>query len=341
MNSMVELLKVLTETNATSGREEKIRERILELVSPHVDGHRVDRLGNLVVWKEGKSGKKILLDAHMDEIGVVVTHVDEKGFLRVEMVGGVDPRNLLSARIRFLNDKEICGIVGVEGETREELKRNLEKLDFDRIYVDIGAPSKEEALKRVEIGTFGVYDSQFEKLDDTCVSKAMDDRVGCAVLIKLFESLTDPKHSVYGVFSVQEEVGLVGASVAAYEIDPEAAIAVDVTGAFDTPKALKRMGMKLGAGPAIKVMDRASISDRDLVSRLVETAEKHGIPHQMEVLVFGGTNAAGYQRTKSGIPSATISIPTRYIHTPHEMVNVHDVEGTVNLLKFFCQEAFD
>ncbi|HCZ06561.1 MAG TPA: aminopeptidase [Thermotogae bacterium] len=338
---MTEILKVLTETNSTSGREEAVRNKILGFLSPYVDGHRVDRLGNLIVWKKGRSGKKILLDAHMDEIGVVVTHIDDRGFLRIEMVGGMDPRNLLGSRIRFLNEEGTCGVVGVEGETQEELKQNLEKLSFDRIYVDIGAYSKEEAMKRINIGTFGVYDSHFENFGNVCISKAMDDRVGCAVLIKLFESLKETEHSIYGVFSVQEEVGLVGASVAAYEIDPDIAIALDVTGAFDTPKAHKRMGMKLGAGPAMKVMDQASISDRRLLNKLVETAEKHGIPYQMEVLVFGGTDAAGYQKTKSGIPSATVSIPTRYIHTPHEMVDIRDVENTVKLLNHFCQEAFD
>jgi len=340
MEKLRDLVKKFTEVAGPSGREEEIREAILRSLDGYVDGYRVDKVGNLIVWKNGRENKKVLFDAHMDEIGVVVTHVDEV-FLRVEPIGGMSPRYLLGTGIRFLVEPPVYGVVGVEGESIEEYNKNLKELSFDKIYVDVCASSKEELKERIKIGTFGVYDSRFRESAGRYVSKAMDDRIGCAVLVQLMRELVDPRYTVYCVFSMQEETGLVGASVAAYDLQPDVAIAVDVTATVDTPKANKRMAMKLDAGPAIKVMDRASISDRGVVDKLIEVAERHGIPHQMEVLILGGTNAAAYQRTRSGIPSATVSIPTRYVHSPHEVVSENDVLNTVKLLKHYVEEAFD
>ena len=340
MEGLRNLVKTFTEISAPSGREERIREAILRSLDGHIDGHRVDSLGNLIVWKNGKDDRKILFDAHMDEVGVVVTHIDG-AFLRVEPIGGMNPRYLLGAEIRFLTDPPVYGVVGVEGESVEEYNKNLKELNFDRIYVDIGAASEEEARSSISVGTFGVYNAGFRENGGRYVSKAMDDRIGCAVLVQLMRELADPRHTVYCVFSIQEETGLVGASVAGYDLHPDVVVAVDVTASVDTPKANKRMAMKLDAGPAIKVMDVLSISDRRVVDKLVKVAEKHAIPHQMEVLIVGGTNAAAYQRTRAGIPAATVSIPARYVHSPHEMVSESDVLNTVKLLKHYVEEAFD
>ncbi|AEH50187.1 M42 family metallopeptidase [Pseudothermotoga thermarum] len=333
---MIDLVKKLTEAYGPSGREEEVLNLILSELDGYIDGYKFDNLGNLLVWKTGSSGKKVLLDAHADEIGLVVTNIDEKGFLRVETVGGVPPHPYVGQRIRFPN---AVGIVYVEGETVEERKKNFSNLNFDNMFVDIGAKSYEEAKSKVPIGSFGVYDSYFFQNGNLLVSKAMDDRIGCAVIVEVFRRLKKVQNTVIGSFSVQEEVGLVGASVAAYSLNPDVCIAVDVTDSADYPKATKRHSMALGKGPAIKIKDRASISNRKIVEKLIETAEASKIPYQMEVLIFGGTNAAALQRTRAGIPAATVSIPTRYVHTPSETVCLDDVEHTVELLIEYSQKG--
>jgi len=333
---MKELIRKLTEINSPSGRESKIREVILDELRNSIDGYEVDKLGNLIVWKNGKSDKKILLDAHMDEIGVVSSFIDDKGFIRIEAIGGISPYNLIGSRITF-PESGIEGVVGIEGETPQDVQKNLKELNFDKIFVDIGARSREEAEKLVPLGTFGVYSAEFVDLGRRIVSKAMDDRIGCAVLIETIKT-SNPYYKLYGAFSVQEEMGLVGASVVAFNINPDFAVALDVTAWSDTPKGYKRMSIELGKGPAIKIKDNASISDRKVVERLRNVAEKNGIPYQIEILIFGGTDAAAIQRTSSGIPSGTLSIPCRYVHSPHEMIDIEDAENAVRLLKALVEE---
>ncbi|MEN3042885.1 MAG: M42 family metallopeptidase [Fervidobacterium sp.] len=336
--NLSELVRRLTMAKSPSGRESEISSVIIEELKGFIDGYKIDKIGNLIVWKEGNSGKKILLDAHMDEIGVVVTNIDDSGFLKIDRVGGVSPYTIYQSRIRF---GEVVGIVGIEGESLDEIQSNVQKLSFEKLFVDIGAKSKQEAQKYCPIGTFGTFDSYFYEHNDYMISKSMDDRIGCAVIIEVFKRLKSPKNTIYGVFAVQEEVGLIGSHVAGYDIEPDVAIAIDVTGVGDTPKGLKRIPMALGKGTCIKVKDMASISNRHIVDKLRELAERYGIPYQMEVLIFGGTDAAGYQSTKAGIPSATISIPTRYIHTPSEMVYKQDVEATIELTLKYCEEGLE
>ncbi len=326
---MIDLIKKLTEAYGPSGREEEVHNLILHELEGYIDGYKFDNVGNLLVWKTGTSGKKVLFDAHADEIGLVVTNIDERGFLRVESVGGVPPHAYVGHRVRFLN---AIGVVYVEGETEEERKKNFTNLSLDNMFVDIGAKSKDEAMKLVPIGSFGVYDSYFYKNGDLLISKAMDDRIGCAVIVEIFKRIKKPHNTIIGSFTVQEETGLVGASVAAYSLVPDVCIAIDVTDSSDYPKSFKRHSMALGKGPAIKIKDRASISNRSIVEKLVQIAEQEKIPYQMEVLTFGGTNAAVLQKTRSGIPSATVSIATRYVHSPSEIVSLKDVENTVELL---------
>lgn len=337
-SSLPELVKKLTTAKSPSGREKEVTNVILEEVKDHIDGYKIDKLGNLIVWKNGKSGKKILLDAHMDEIGIVVTNIDERGFLKIDRVGGVSPYTIYQSRVRF---GDIVGIVGIEGETVDEIQSNIQKLSFEKLFVDIGATSREEAEKLCPIGTFGTFDSYFHMQGQYMINKSLDDRIGCAVIIEVLRRLKDPRNTIYGVFAVQEEVGLIGAHVSGYDIDPDVAIAIDVTGVGDTPKGMKRVPMSIGKGACIKIKDMASISNRHIVDRLRAIAEKYNIPHQMEVLIFGGTDAAGYHATKAGIPSATISIPTRYIHTPSEMVYQPDVEAAIELTLKYCDEGLE
>lgn len=331
---MKDLIKKLTQTYSPSGRENDIRRLILEEVKDFIDGYEIDKLGNLIVWKMGKGDEKLLLDAHMDEIGVVATYIDDRGFIRIEPVGGISTYNLLGSTILFPNAK---GIVGIEGETQEELVKNIRELNFDKIFVDIGVKDKEKAEELVPGGTFGVYYAPFMDLGERVVSKAMDDRIGCAIIIEVLKR-AKPHHNLYATFSVQEEVGLVGASTVAFNIKPDMAIAVDVTSYSDTPKGNKRMSLVLGKGPAIKIKDSASISDRRVVDKLRNLAEKKNIPYQIEILLRGGTNAAVLQTTGEGIVSGTLSIPTRYVHSPHEMVDLNDVENAVKLLVFLAEE---
>ena len=326
---MVETIKALTETFGPSGREEKVRNLIIDMIKDHVDGYEIDRVGNLIAWK-GEGGDPVLFVAHMDEIGIVVTNEIKEGFYRIEPVGGMSPYSALFRR--FVLEDGTVGVVGVEHETVEDYKKALSNLNFDKLYLDTMG-------NEVRIGTFGVYDSSFREDRDLMMSKAMDDRSGVAILIELVKSLKNPKRKFYVGFSIQEEVGLVGSSVIAYPVDVSEAIAVDVTDSADTPKAFKRVSMEIGKGPAIKIKDKMSISDRRIVDKLVQIAEEENIPHQMEVLIFGGTDAAALMRTREGIPSATVSIPTRYIHTPSEVIGKGDFENTVKLLSAYVQRV--
>ncbi len=326
---MIETIKALTEAFGPSGREDKIRNLIIEMIKDHVDGYNIDKVGNLIAWK-GEGGEPVLFVSHMDEIGIVITNEIKEGFYRIEPVGGMSPYSALSRR--FIFEDGTIGVVGIEHETFENYKKALSNLTFDHLYLDTMG-------KKVKIGTFGVYLSSFYENGDLMMSKAMDDRSGAAVLVELAKKLKNPKRKFYVAFSIQEEVGLVGASVVAYPMDVSEAIAIDVTDSADTPKPFKRVSMKLGKGPAIKVKDKMSISDKRIVDKLVEVAEKEKIPYQMEVLIFGGTDAAALMKTKDGIPSATVSIPTRYIHTPSEVVSKKDFENTVKLLSAYVQRV--
>ncbi len=335
---MKELIKRLVDVSSPSGHEYKVHKVIIEELEGHIDGYKIDSLGNLIVWKNGSSEnpKKYLLDGHADEIGVVITNIDDKGFLRIDPVGGVNPLMLLGSILQFESKETgstIRGICSFESETAQDAKKNHEHPNYDVMFVDIGASSKDQALRHVGIGQFGTYESQFIDQNGKLISKSMDDRIACAIVIQVLKETNDCPNTIYGVFSVQEEVGIVGASVAGYDIMPDMAIAIDVTAHSDTPKGLKRMDLKVGKGPAIKIKDKASISDRVVVDRLTKCAVENSIPYQYEVLIFGGTNAHGYQLTRSGIASGTLSIVTRYVHSPHELVAFEDVLNAVKLLK--------
>jgi len=332
-----ELIKKLTDVRSPSGREDEITEAIKKELDGHVDEIRTDNMGNLIALKKGSSGKKLLLDAHMDEIGFVISHIDDNGFLRVERIGGVSPYMMLGIRILF--DGGVTGVAGIEAESMKDAIENMKNLDLDVLFVDIGVRSKEEAESLVSIGTFGTYEPGFVDAGNRLISKSMDDRIGCAILVQVAKELKKPKDDVYFVFSTQEEVGLVGASVAAFDIMPDLAVAVDVTAGPDTPKGSKRMKFKLGKGPTIKIKDSASISSSFFVNRLTEVAKDHDIPFQYEVLLYGGTNAMGYQRTGRGIRSGTVSVATRYVHSPHEMVDYDDVLGAVKMLRILAEEG--
>jgi endoglucanase len=327
---MKSLIQELVETNGPSGYESLVRDLIQSKVETLADEVFVDALGNLIasVGEVKSGGKKIMLAAHMDEIGIIATHIDQLGFIRFTTIGGVRRQTCVGGRVRFLN--------GTQGVISYEDLGDINKLPtFNQMYIDVGASSREECPVRV--GDVASFDRPFSSYGERLVSKAMDDRIGAAVLIETLRLLKKTPNQVFFVFSVQEEVGLRGATTAAYGLDPDVGIAIDVTRSGDTPKGVK-MDVSLGAGPAVKVRDSGMLSDPRVVSWMVETAEKKKLPYQMEVLEAGTTDARAIQLTRAGVPAGCISIPCRYVHAPSEMVDYNDVQNAVKLLLALLQQ---
>jgi endoglucanase len=330
---MKSLIKKLVETVGPSGYESKIREVIRGEVEGYADEIRVDAMGNLIVKKGEKKegGLRVMLSAHMDEIGVMVTHVDKNGFARFTSVGGVRPHSCYGSRVRFMN-----GTVGVIGGERLDNANHVHALEA--MYIDVGASSAEDCP--IKIGDVAAFDRPFEDLGKRLVSKAMDDRVCAAVLIETLKQVKNSPHELYFVFSTQEEVGLRGATTAAYSIDPDVGIASDVTMTGDTPRGIK-MEVGLGKGPAIKVKDGGMLADPKVVEAMIQCALKHNIPYQLEVLLGGTTDAKAMQISRAGMPAGCLSVPTRYLHTPSEMVDVEDVNNAVKLLSALLSEPIE
>lgn len=320
---MFELIRNLTGKFGVSGNEEEVRDYIKEEIGKYVDEVEVDALGSLIAVKRG-TGKKIMVAAHMDEIGIMATYIDEKGYIRFADVGWVSQFYLLGQRVRFKN-----GAVGAV--FYEEKLDELKNLKLSNMYVDIGAKSKEEAEKRVKIGETAVVPGESVIDGDMLISRALDDRAGCAVLIKALQNLPETDNELYFVFTVQEELGLRGAKTSAYRIAPDIAITVDVTMTGDTPEC-KPMEVKCGGGPAIKIKDRSVICHPEVKRLLEDSARRLDIPFQYEVLESGGSDAGAIHMAVGGIPTGAISIPCRYTHSPVEMASMSDIENAVMLL---------
>lgn len=318
-----ELISKLTAVFGPSGREDAVAEVISRLADPYADEISTDTLGNLIVRKKG-TGPKLMLCAHMDTIGLVVTYMEEDGSLRFGKIGGVSAKEIRNAPVRFENG--VTGAIKVHGKADED------KLTLDDLYLDIGAESRGEAQSMVRLGDTAVYATVTEKAGNRIISPYLDNRVSCAILLKVLERLTTSEYDLYLVFSVQEELGLRGAKTAAYAIDPDLAVAVDVTGAYDYPGAPKAGSAVLGGGAAIKVMDSSVICHPDLVERLADLARQRGIKAQMDVLTRGGTDAGAIHQSRRGVMTGGVSIPCRYTHTPTSMVDLRDVEACVDTL---------
>jgi tetrahedral aminopeptidase len=329
------LLQTLTETFGPSGYEDKVREIVRREVEPLVDEMKVDALGNLIARKHpGKATKdtrKIMIAAHMDEIGVIVSHVDENGFVRFSPIGGVFRRYVLGGRVRFLN-----GTQGVIGYDRLDNVNELPTLD--KVYIDVGATNPKDCP--VKIGDVAAFDRTYSEFGNRLVAKSMDDRVSVLVAIETLRALKSTTHDLYFAFTTQEEVGTRGATTSAYGVDPDIGIALDVTPSGDTPNSLK-MEMGLGKGPCIKIQDVGMISDPRVVKWMIRAAEKNKIPYQREVLLIGSTDARAIQVARAGVPVGCISIPVRYVHSPSEMVDFSDVQNTVKLLTAVLRTPID
>jgi putative aminopeptidase FrvX len=329
---MNELLQKLTQAVGISGDEKEVRRLIRDLIADHVDEWRVDALGNLIAVKKGtgESDLRVMVDAHMDEIGLIVIDIDSDGTLRFEKVGGIDDRTLLGKVVQ-VGSKKITGVIGgrpVHLSTAAERGTVVKHKDM---RIDIGAQKKEEASAKVNIGDRAAFVTPYEELGQTAIGKAFDDRVACAALIELLRGERYPFELV-AVFTVQEEVGLRGAKVAAQGVKPDIALVLECTPAYDLPKKEDvSSNVMLGHGPAIYVMDARTIQHPKFVAHIMQVAAANNIPYQIRQPGGGGTNAGAIQPAHGGIPVATIAVPGRYPHTPNLMINLDDYHNLVKL----------
>lgn len=335
---MKETIKNLTEAYGPSGFEDQIRDAIRAEIRGLADSIRVNALGSLIALKKGSGGKntrRVLLMAHMDEIGLIVTHVDAKGYARVTNIGGIAPANCIGQRVRFAS-----GAIGVVMAERREPAESGRPLSIEQLFVDTGA--RDKASTQIKVGDAAGFVQPFVDLGERLVAKTMDDRVGCAILIETMRRLASRRtpHEVHFVFSVQEEVTLAGARTTGYEIEPDVAIAVDVTLTGDVPKA-RPMAVELGKGPAIKVQDSGMIAHVGVKNLMIRRAEESKIPYQLEVLRSGTTDASAIQLVREGVPSGCLSVPCRYVHTQAEMVDVTDTQRSVDLLAAILTKPID
>ncbi len=328
----MELLKKLTQINSPSGNEETISKFIENEIKDYVDEVYRDNLGNLIAHKKGK-GSRVMFDAHTDEIGVIALFIEDNGYVRFSNLGGVSAYNALYQRVRFLNGIE--GVVAPDC-SRDDIMKNLKISD---LYIDIGAKDREDAEQKISIGDVGAFVGEFSDLGDKVVSKALDDRVGCYCLIRTIKEIKSQKNDLYFVFAVSEELGLRGAKAAAHSINPDYAVALDVTSTGDT-LGKRKMAVKAGGGAAIKIKDNSILCHPYIKSLMVDVCKNNNIPYQMEVLEFGGTDAGAIHLSCGGVATGAISIPTRYVHSPAEMIDKNDIEAAVMLCKKLIEQGF-
>lgn len=325
-------LRELTMLDGVSGDEDAVREAIRKEIEPFCDSVIEDKAGNLIAVKKGKIPKKLMMTAHMDEVGFIIKSITEDGYLKFAAVGGIDGRVLPGRRVR-VGEKKLPGVIGMKAvhlTTAEERKQSVKISDM---YIDIGVQSREAAEKAVYLGDYAAFDSGYVTFGDHKIkAKALDDRVGCLALIRVLQEAVCP-YDLYAVFTVQEEVGLRGATVAAYRVQPDIGIVLEGTVCADTYEAPKHLHVTTsGAGPAFSLIERTSKSDSALVDFLVKTAEKNNIQWQYKRTIGNGGNEAGViQQTACGAKTAVISVPCRYIHSSVSVADERDIEATAAL----------
>lgn len=340
------LLKEICETPGISSREEKMRQLVVRELKPLTDSVEADVMGNIIGTRKGaEKGPKIMIAAHMDEIGFMVKHIDDKGFLRLNPIGGWDPRVMVAQRVLVhgFSGSTLRGALMPAAKpihllTPEDAAKPPK---LDEMFVDLGL-SGEKAKELVEVGDMVTMDRTAELVGDTVVSKTLDNRVSVFIMIEVLRRLegVNVESNIFAVATTQEEVGLRGATTAAYSLQPDVGIALDITLANDFPgPADHEQITRLGQGTAIKISDSSLICHPKLVRHFRDVAEKKGIKYQLEILSRGGTDAGGIQLSRSGVPSFTLSIPTRYVHTVNEMAHVDDIQATIDLLTAYLQEA--
>jgi len=338
----ISLLKEICEIPGAPGFEKPIRDRILKEIAQSVDETYIDNLGNLVAIKRGMDnpdGKKVMVAAHMDEIGFIVSHIDDNGFVRFNTLGGFDPKTLTAQRVIIHGEKDLIGVMGtkpIHVMSPEERTKMPKTTDY---FIDLGMGRK-EADKVISIGDPITRERELIEMGNCVNCKSIDNRVSVYILIETLKVLENVPFDVYGVFTVQEEVGMRGANVSSHQINPDFGIGLDTTIAYDLPGAQPHEKItSLGEGTAIKIMDSSAICDYRMVSYLKRTADKHKIKWQPELLTGGGTDTSGIQqRGKDGAISGAISIPTRHLHQVIEMADKRDIIASINLLKSTLQE---
>ncbi|MFW6074070.1 MAG: M42 family metallopeptidase, partial [Chloroflexota bacterium] len=342
----LELLERLSNCFGVSGFEDDVRSLVLEEVEPYIDAYEIDPLGNLIVTKHGHSEHTVMLDAHIDEIGFMVTYVEESGFLRFAQTSGWDLRIVPAHRItiRSENGVDITGVIGTKPPhilSAEERSRTFRQ---DDLFIDIGASDdRQVAAVGVRVGSPAVIHYPFEQLNaNTVTGKALDNRAGCAVAIEALRQLEGetPELTLKVAFTVREEVGLLGATTAAYQVNPDIALVLEGTIGADTPgvPSNKRI-TRLGAGPAITVMDGSQIVRPEMVRLLEKLGSDHGIPHHLKLPPIGGTDGGAIQRSRGGVLSGTLSVPCRYIHSPVSIMRLEDLDHTIDLTTAFIRKC--
>lgn len=343
-----DLLKTLCETPGVPAREEQIRSVVAKEMRPLVDELSCDAMGNVIGIKNGKPGApRVMIAAHVDEIGFYVKHIDDKGFLRLLPVGGWDPRMMVAQRVKvttrtgeWLRGTLMSSTKPTHLLTPEEAGKGPK---IEDCFVDLGLPG-DKVKTLVELGDMVTMDRTTERVGDMAVSKTLDDRVCVFVMIEALRRLqnTPVEATILAVATTQEEVGLRGATTAAYALKPDIGIALDITLALDIPGMPESEQVtRLGAGTAIKINDSSLICHPKLVRHFRDIAEAKGIKYQLELLPRGGTDAGGIQRSRGGVPSFTLSIPTRYVHTVNEMAHIEDIQATIDLLVAYLEAAHE
>jgi putative aminopeptidase FrvX len=326
------MLKEYTSAFGVSGCEKEVREVIQKSVEG-IGESRVDRLGSLIVHKKGH-GKRVMLAAHMDEVGFILRKICDDGRIKFSTVGGIDPRILISKRVIFGRTKTL-GVIGskpIHLQSSDERTRPVSK---DDLFIDIGATSKAEVTKLLKLGDYATFESEYVDMGKFIKAKALDDRVGCAVITEVLKE--EYNLDLYGAYTVMEEVGLRGAGPVAFAVNPEIAIILEGTTCADIAKDEKDYVTLPGAGPAVSLMDRTSSASRKLLKRIAEIAEQNNIPYQYRRGTVGGNDAGKISKTKEGALAVTISVPTRYIHSPISMIHKEDYKNTVKLVKLLLK----
>lgn len=329
------LLSKICTTPGTSGFEQRIRKVVLDEIKDLVDDIQVDNMGNVYAIKKGKSDKKVMIGAHMDEIGFIVTHIDDKGFIRFHTLGGFDPKTLTAQRVIIHGKEDVIGVMAskpIHVMTADERNKVANLSDY---FIDTGL-TVDEVKALIEIGNPITREREFIEMGNCVNGKSLDNRLAVFILIETLKQLKgkDVPYDIYGVFTVQEEVGIRGANVSALKIKPDFGFGLDTTIAFDLPGASPHeMITKLGEGTAIKIMDASAICDYRMVDYMKKTAIKHEIKWQPEILTAGGTDTAGIQRmVEGGSIAGAVSIPTRHLHQVIEMANKDDIQASIDLL---------
>ncbi|MCW4023208.1 MAG: M42 family metallopeptidase [archaeon] len=334
---LIEVLEKFCNADGVTGREERVRDLLEEYLKPYVDELKEDKLGNLIGFKKGKAGAPtVMLAAHMDEVGLMVKNIKKKGFLQFTKVGGIDDRVLFAQKVVVHTDKgPLVGVIGAKPVHIQKEDERKKVIDADHLFIDVGANDKKDAENMgVQVGDAVSFDVQFVKLNDNIVlGKAFDDRAGCAILVEVMKQLQNCDCNIYAVGTIQEEVGLRGATIAAFSIEPDLGLVVDVTVAGDTPGVIEGDApAKIGGGPALTVADGGLITHPKVLRLLVDSAKQNNLPYQLETGGKGTTDAARISLSRDGVPSGVVSVPVRYIHSSAGIMNLDDVTKTADLL---------